>query len=73
MAHREYEEKRYCVEVTFVSEIDCATRVYRYYFDNFFDAVERAKSPIQSRFKPDDVNLFDYAAGRTLFELADLS
>ena len=73
MAHREFEEKRYMVEVVYAHEYDNSILTYRYYFDNFFDAVSRAKAAVETGPKPDDVSLFDYAAGRTLFELADLS
>ena len=73
MAHMEFEEKRYCVEAVFViNEEKDATATYRHFFDNFFDAAERAKRYATSRLDPVDVNIFDYAAGRTLFDLADL-
>lgn len=72
MTHKEFEEKRYCVEAVFINESEDVTITYRHFFDNFFDAVERAKRYANSKLNANDVNLFDYAAGRTLFELADL-
>ena len=73
MTHREYEEKRYCVEVLYAHEYDSSTLTYRYYYDSFFEAVSRAQASVETGPKPDDLNIFDWAAGRTLFELADLS
>lgn len=82
MAHMEFEEKRYCVEAVFVDPITDTTTTYRHFFDSFFDAVERAKRYVDAleRAKSygvakdgaNDVNIFDYAAGRTLFDLSDL-
>ena len=60
------------MEVVYAHEYDSSTLTYRYYFDNFFDATAQAKTCCSAKPKPDDVNLFDYAAGRTLFDLADL-
>ena len=72
MAHMEFEEKRYCVEAVFANEAENYLTTYRHFFDNFFDAAERAKRYVNSNLNPNDVNIFDYAAGRTLFDLADL-
>ena len=72
MAHREFEEKRYCVEAVFVCEHDSTLTTFRHFFDNFFDAVERAKKYTEPNVGVDDVEIFDYAAGRTLFNSADL-
>lgn len=72
MTHMEFEEKRYCVEAVFVNEADNTLTTFRHFFDNFFDAVERAKKYTIPNVGVNDVELFDYAAGRILFDLADL-
>lgn len=72
MTHIEFEEKRYCVEAFFVNEGDNTLTTFRHFFDNFFDAVERAKEYTNPNVGVNDVELFDNAAGRILFDLADL-
>lgn len=67
--YQEYAETRYQVELVNYDQLARMTTTKVYYTDDFFDAVRTIEGNLTSFHH---IELFDSAAGRTIFDSSDL-